>query len=180
MFATSPTELVEFRKQRLLELVDLAKQLEIEEIQFKKSLAGHIRNTLKNKKLLLFQYLLKIIDIDGEKMVREISRGFSLVGGSFHVDLFPAHAVKVEKASSDLLAEAPRRVKYALSLTRSSGDQDLDQELYNKTLKEKDEGSIDGPSLKLTSTVGLDLGGGSRQGDLASGKIVVVSRSWGP
>ena len=145
IYASSPLDLVEFRKQRLMDLVDLAKQFESKESEFKKKLAGHAVQTLKNKKLVLFGYLLDKIGINGTRLVEAIGRGFDLVGGSFHVDLFPAHFVKPGKGRDDLQAESPWRIKYALSLTRSSGDPELDIELYNKTVKEKSEGSMSGP-----------------------------------
>ena len=149
IFGVSPCDLVRIRKQKLVDILAVAKKLEKAEFDIKAKMPEHIAENMKHKKLLLFKYLLDQVGVDGTKLVENISRGFGLVGDSFSADLFPVNFVQASKSEEDLLEEAAWRVEYATSKTASSGDPELDCELYNKTVQERDEGSIQGPFSKL-------------------------------
>ena len=145
ILGSSPLELVEFRKQRLLEIMQMATNLEKEAAEFKATLPNHIKQNLEKKRLLLFKKLRLKVGINGEKLVDNVAKGFDVVGTSFHADLFPTHEVKAVKTEQEFLGESHWRVQQALALTRGTGDQELDEELYHKTQKEKMDGSMQGP-----------------------------------
>ena len=120
-------------------------QLEHAEADLKKSMSEHRRKILGSKSILLFKEILQTINYDDMGVVDELTTGATLTGeipvtGVLDTKLKPA------RMPLERLLEMANQVKDLIEArTVSSGDDNMDEQLWQKTLEEVEQGYLEGP-----------------------------------
>ena len=138
-------DLVELRAQWFKKWVSNAKALEAQEVEMKAGLTDHLSRVLAPKRMLLWAGMLKGANYPDMGVVNELIHGTELAGsvpasGIFEAKFKPAE-MSVEQLRSMSFAD---RVKFFYS-SRSSGDDEVDKIVYEKTLEEVSSGWAVGP-----------------------------------
>ena len=138
-------DLVELRAQWFKKWVSNAKALEAQEVEMKAGLTDHLSCILAPKRILLWAEMLKEANYPDMGVVNELIYGTELVGsvpasGIFEAKVKPAE-MSVEQLRSMSFAD---RVNFFYS-SRSSGDDEVDKIVYEKTLEEVSSGRAVGP-----------------------------------
>ena len=141
----SLSDLVELRAQWLKKWVSNAKIFDAQESELQSGLTEHLSRILAPKRILLWAEMLKEAKYPDMGVVNELIHGTELVGsvpssGIFEAKLKPAH-MTVEQLQSMSFSD---RVKI-LDSSRSSGDDEVDKIVYEKTLEEVSSGWAVGP-----------------------------------
>ena len=138
-------EVVNLRCQRLGEWLKLAKSLHGEELAIKARMPECRRHILEKKRIALMRYLIKQEGYDDQTLADDIELGFDLVGDSPASSVLPSKLVPATISKEDLLRHSEKANKALRYMTRSSGDPDLDQGLWDKTQLEVEKGWLRGP-----------------------------------
>ena len=133
-------DLVNWRCKKLGEWLRLAKSLQAEEVEIKNRMPSARRHILEKKRVALMKHLIKQEGYDDHTLADDIEHGFSLVGDSPMSSVLPPKLVPATISEEDLHRHSDRASKALRYMTRSSGDDELDQGLWTKTLSEVDEG----------------------------------------
>ena len=136
-------EVAEHRVQKIKAWVSLAAQLEEDEEKLKQSLDPEVRAIVSPKRILLWEALLKQSGFPDLNVVKLLTEGVHLTGhapisGMFKPKFRPMK-MTVSKAKS-ISAESCAKI---LESVKSQGD--LDVEVFQKTLEEKEAGWLEGP-----------------------------------
>ena len=122
-----------------------AVQLEPAEAELKTSMSEHRRKILGSKRILLFKEILQSIDYDDMGVVHELTTGATLTGeipvtGVLDTKLKPArmHLEQLLNMADQVKSQIEAR-------TVSSGDNVMDEQLWQKTLEEVEQGYLEGP-----------------------------------
>ena len=116
-----------------------------EEDRLHRSLPEHLGRVMRNKKLLLFKHLLEQTKYDDAKIADEMMTGFPLNGWLPESGVFPPR-LKVPEIHPDAFDEMiPSFSSRTLSAVKSSGDAELDQQLWDATCEEVQLGFVKGP-----------------------------------
>lgn len=125
--------------------VDKAKELDPEERALHEKLPEHVRHILKPKRLLLWKAMMDHYNYFDPNVFQEVTEGIELVGTAPFVKEFNPSFKPAKMTVDDLVRSAASVRKSVLHSTRSSGDSDLDEQIYKKTLEEVAEGWLSGP-----------------------------------
>ena len=141
---------MELRKTRIHSsqcILKLAAELALEEKRMHDEWPAHIRRIMKNKRVLLFKRLLEDIGYGDSKVADEMMVGFPLNGWLPESKVFPPHLRLPEIHPDCFDAMIPSFSARTLAAIRSSGDVELDQQLWSATLEEVQMGFMRGPFL---------------------------------
>ena len=138
-------ELADLRAKWFSKWVDRAKALVPEENALKDNLPPHLKRILRSKRILLLAEILQTEGYQDLGVIQEIMEGTKLVGqvpctGVFD-KCFKAASLSVE----ELVGNSRDVNKKIFHGARSSGDAEVDNTVYEKTLEERDEGWLRGP-----------------------------------
>ncbi|CAE6957791.1 ANKRD50 [Symbiodinium sp. CCMP2592] len=133
------------RKNYIEKWARRAKELEPEETKLKAGMSDHRRKTLQPKRILLFEEMLRDIGYDDMGVVQELIDGATLTGdipitGVLDTKLKPARLDTEQLIGMSDEIRQQIRVK-----TGSSGDKEIDQLLWDKTMEEVQSGYLSGP-----------------------------------
>ncbi|CAE7540441.1 unnamed protein product [Symbiodinium sp. CCMP2592] len=133
------------RKNYIEKWARRAKELEPEETKLKAGMSDHRRKILQPKRILLFEEMLRDIGYDDMGVVQELIDGATLTGdipitGVLDTKLKPARLDTEQLIGMSDEIRQQIRVK-----TGSSGDKEIDQLLWDKTMEEVQSGYLSGP-----------------------------------
>ena len=139
-------ELVVLRCKWFGKYLQVARDLKLDDERILASMREDARYIMKTKRIALLQ---KIIDDEGyvdTALPADLSRGFDLVGEILHAGgRLPAKLVPATLPVEELKKNA-RRSRQAMQYGHgTSGDEDMDKQLYDKTLEERSKGWLAGP-----------------------------------
>ena len=135
-------DLVNWRCKKLGEWLRLVKSLQAEEVEIKNRMPSARKHILEKKRIALMRHLK---GYDDHTLADDIERGFSLVGERPMSSVLPPKLVPATISEEDLHRHSDKASKALRYMTRSSGDDELDQGLWTKILSEVDEGWMLGP-----------------------------------
>ena len=141
----SPHELASRRAEAISTLLKRKIELKQAELEMKQNWDEGLRLVLGNKNLLLWAELLEETNIPDKSLVQEVREGLELTGQGPRSRAYPALAQPPATSMKELDKRATWRRKTVASLCRTCGDHNIDQELWNVTLQERDRGWLSGP-----------------------------------
>ena len=122
-----------------------AKELAPGEAKLKAGVSEHRRKILAPKRILLFKEMLEDIQYDDLGVVQEFIDGATLTGDIPVTGVLDAK-LKPAKINIEQLMDIAEQVKQQIHCrTVSSGDQEMDSLLWEKTLEEVKKGHLEGP-----------------------------------
>ena len=120
-------------------------QLEAQEKKLHERMDNESRNVMVDKKILLYEEMLKQAGYSDMNVVSIVKEGVPLVGQVQQSGHF-AKTYKPAAISVEYLEQHSANIREAvMSGISSSGDKDCDAFVYNETLKERDKGWLSGP-----------------------------------
>ena len=122
-----------------------AKELCSEEKSFHDQLPESLQSILMPKRLLLWREMLEFYGYPDLAVFDEVTSGTDLVGAVPAIPYFDPTFKPAKMTVKELGDSALSIRKSLLASIRSSGDEDIDLEVYNKTLAELDCGWLEGP-----------------------------------
>lgn len=162
--ALSDAELVKLRLKWVKKWTERSQTLELRasERDLKASLPQHAKTILKDKKIALWKEMLEDLQYEDMGVVDELVEGTKLLGEVPLTNVFPQHFKPAEFSVEDAKQESQTLREVVLKKTRSSGDRDLDAEVFEKTIEEVSKGWLAGPmelsSLPEPSLIGRRFG----------------------
>ena len=125
--------------------LDRGKKLCNDEIKLHESLHPSLRGILAPKRLLLWREMLEYYHYPDVAVFDEVVSGITLSGAAPNVPFFQP-GFKPAKITENDLASSARASRIALlASVRSSGDPEIDQEVFSKTQAEVECGWLEGP-----------------------------------
>ena len=130
------------RTEEIKRWISLSKELSERQADFKKNMSARRRTILKDKKLILFQNLLAETGHEDAELVTQLGRGFDLTGMLPESNVFNRKVRPAVMSCGELRRAADLGRAGILQSVKSSGDPDLDKDLYAATLKEVTKGFL--------------------------------------
>ena len=141
-----PEGLRRHQQQHLARWAELGRNLLAKEASLHEQLPDDIAKVVAEKKLLLFEAILRDIGYSDMEAVRMMAGGFPVVGWIPDSLEFPPKLVEPKSGIRELLTQARALQRAAKLGTQASKDPELDREVYEATLKEVNEtGLMRGP-----------------------------------
>ncbi len=125
-------DLINFRCLKLGAWLKLASELKLEETKLKAEMSDSRRRILESKGLLLMKQVIASEGYDDVGLADDLIAGFSLVGDVPKSHVLPQKMTPSTLSTSDLKSNANRANKALRFMTRSSGDAELDQTLWDR------------------------------------------------
>ena len=145
------------RSEQMRRLVNRAKQLQTDEDELKAGMSQRRKEVLKAKRIKLLSELINEVESQDVNLCHDIANGFDLVGQLPASNVFSKKMRPASLAPESLRELAPKARAAVMASVRSSGDFQLDKELYEVTLAERDKGFLEGPikaeDIPFTGTV---------------------------
>ena len=140
-----PTISAPSRTEEIRRWINLSKDLQPAEVEIRSNMSVRRQKILEGKKLALLRALLSDAGHSDLNLVDDLTTGFNLTGA-----LPESHTFAKRVKPATLSREEPRSVadlcrKSMLETTQSSGDAELDDQLYEATCKEVRKGFLEGP-----------------------------------
>ena len=135
-------DLINFRCSKLGAWLKLATDLKSEQKKLKSEISDRRRRILDSN---LMKHVIVIEGYDDVGLADDLTTGFSLVGDAPTSHVLPQKMTPSTLSTSDLKANASKANKALRSMTRSSGDSELDQKLWDRTQVELQRGWLLGP-----------------------------------
>ena len=123
----------------------MAKELSNKEKLFHEQLPERLQSILMPKKLLLWREMLEFYGYPDLAVFDEVTSGTDLVGAVPTIPYFDPTFKPAKMTVKELGDSALSIRKSLLSSIRSSGDDEIDLEVYNKTMDELQCGWLEGP-----------------------------------
>ena len=155
--SSSTASIAQARTEEIKRWLHLKQSLSNEELSLKASMSERRREVLKNKDLCLFQHLLKDAMHGDSDLVEQLATGFDLTGGLPESQVFARKVRPAAISCSDLRRIADLSREGMIQTVKSSGDPELDEQLYSATLKEVNKGFLVGPIDPKTLPSGSTL-----------------------
>ena len=134
-FSQSSLQEVQRRRCRFLQsALARASELEPQERALHASMSAHVRHILQGKRLLLLHELLQGLGHADVHLVRDISSGFPLTGWLAPSNVMETKFSVPSVTVDSLWADREKLNAQAWNSTRSTGDADLDERLWQATL----------------------------------------------
>ena len=130
------------RTEEIKRWISMSRDLSELEADFKKTMSARRRTILKDKKLIMFQNLLAEAGHEDVDLVTQLARGFDLTGMLPESHVFNRKARPATISCGELRRAADLGRAGILQSVKSSGDPDLDRDLYAATLKEVSKGFL--------------------------------------
>ena len=141
----SPVDVINNRCSKLGEWLRLSKSFQLEEEALKASMPDCRRRILESKKLRLMRHIIESEGYDDRALADDLASGFSLVGEVPQSHVLPKKLLPATLSRQDLENNSKRSNDALRYMTRSCGDSELDQKLWDKTLLETERGWMRGP-----------------------------------
>ena len=138
-------DLVNFRCSKLGSWLQLAGKLKSEEEKLKAGMAATRRRILDSKRLLLMKHIIEQEGYEDTSLADDLMTGFSLVGDVPKSNVLPQKMTPASMSTQDLQSNSQRANKALRFMTRSIGDSELDQKLWERTQLEVQRGWLVGP-----------------------------------
>lgn len=138
-------DLVNFRCSKLGSWLQMAGKLKSEEEKLKAGMAATRRRILDSKRLLLMKHIIEQEGYEDTSLADDLMTGFSLVGDVPRSNVLPQKMTPASMSTQDLKSNSQRANKALRFMTRSSGDSELDQKLWERTQLEVQRGWLVGP-----------------------------------
>ncbi|CAJ1399746.1 unnamed protein product, partial [Effrenium voratum] len=116
-----------------------------EEKRLMDALPPHRRKVLQGKRLVLLREILQDAGYPDVKLAEDIAAGFDLVGETERSEAMPDHLLPATISIDELLDTAPGANRGIYHSTKSCGDPQVDEQLWEKTAKELADGWLVGP-----------------------------------
>ena len=133
------------RCSKLGEWLRLSKSLQKEEQVMKSGMPADRRKILESKRLCLMKHIIQEEQYEDRDLALDLERGFSLVGEVPRSNVLPEKLIPATMTTKDLKQNAKKANLALRYMTRSSGSDDLDQKLWEKTQLEVSKGWLAGP-----------------------------------
>ena len=141
-----PQRVAEWRLGQLSRWTRRGKELQAQEDELKSNTDPEVAACLKDKKLLLLRDMLKVAGhAESDKLAGDLLVGMPILGDLADTGVFPKKEAEADLSLCELLASAAWAQKAILQDVRSSGDEDLDNEVWIGTLQEVARGWAAGP-----------------------------------
>ena len=140
-----PGTIARGRTEEIKRWVHLSKALENDETSLKSQMSYRRRAVLNGKHLSLFRRLLLDAGHADTNLVEHLCNGFDLTGGLPESGVFARRMKPAVLSCEELRRVAGICRDSLLQSVSSSGDQELDSQLYEATLKEVAKGYLIGP-----------------------------------
>ena len=140
-----PGDLAKERTEEIRRWISKSSELDSAESELKSSMSDRRREVLTDKKLLLLDSLLNDAGHYDKNLVQDITQGFDLTGMLPASNVFSKNIKPAVISCIELRRVADLSRAGMLQTVRSSGDQQLDRELHEATLKEVERGFLVGP-----------------------------------
>ena len=140
------------------------------------SMNPEVSKILKGKRLLLFQEMAQEAGCQDVSLLSDAANGFMLTGLAKDTRTFNSR-IRLPAMSEEALGSASRWTRRAIiGSTRSSGDHQVDVQLFDETVADRDKGWLDGPysEAQLTDMLGHDWVASRRFGISQSGKLRAI------
>ena len=124
------------RVQTLKVLLQKATELVPKESRLHQSLEPHARDVLKGKRLLLFQELLSSMSFPDKDLTADTQEGFRLTGCLQDTRTRPGKVIVHALTGEDVWSGRKSNNDRMWATCRPSGDPQLNQDLWQQTLKE--------------------------------------------
>ena len=122
-----------------------AVQLDMDEKALKAGMHADVARAVRNKRILLFEEMLRATNFPDMGVVDELRLGSDLTGEIPLTNMLPGRFEPALISEQELQRSAERVRKAAIHGVRSSGDNDLDDIVWQKTMEEVDKGWLIGP-----------------------------------
>ena len=140
-----PAELCKHRLQWSQKWLKRALELDKEEKKAALMREPAVYRATKSKRILLTKEILASLDNEDMEATDLLEHGASLAGEIPAVGIFKSQFKPCMMTMDQLHAEASKRNEMILNMTKSSGSQEMDHQLYTETMDELDKGWADGP-----------------------------------
>lgn len=138
-------EIALFRTRFLAKWTKRASELHASELELKQSMDESVAKSVKSKRILLFEEMLLECGFPDMGVVDELRKGAELVGEVPATNMLPCKVVPA-LSTTDELACNSKRVRHVVeSDARGSGNAEVDQEVWSKTMEEVEKGWLWGP-----------------------------------
>ena len=169
-------EVARYRLDTLNFWLDRGKKLCNDERKLHESLHPSLRGILAPKRLLLWKEMLEYYQYPDVAVFDEVVSGITLSGAAPNVPSFEP-GFRPAKITEDELASFARASRIAmLASMRSSGDAEIDQEVFNKTQDEVQcgwlEGPIDPSSLEPSAVISRRFGIRQSSGETVKSRLI--------
>ena len=139
------SEVVTLRAEWFNKWLARAAELQGQEKRLKQSMPPHLRKILSSKRILLLEEILRHEGYPDMKVIDELRDGTELVDEVGSTGVFEKLFRPSEMSVTQLKDNAKACNKAILHGTRSSGDCEVDEVVYSKTLEEREAGWLTGP-----------------------------------
>ena len=133
------------RTDFLREMINRANALRDEESRFKKTLDPEVADAVKNKRLLLWRWLLDEIAFEDPIVIDHMEKGVKLVGWEDDSPLYSKRRSSPSITETQLNSDAVWRRKALRGRASAPGEEELADQLWGETMKELDAGFLRGP-----------------------------------
>ena len=120
-------------------------QLDMDEKALKNGMHSDVAHAVRNKRILLFEEMLRATNFPDMGVVDELRLGSDLTGEVPLTNMLPGKFEPALISEQELQRSAERVRMAAIHEVRSSGDNDLDEIVWQKTMEEVDKGWLIGP-----------------------------------
>ena len=144
---TSSTVAVEqFRRNAVAHWQRRAAALQAEEAALHNSMHEDVAGIMKGKALLLMRDMLRAVDFPStDALIHHLSCGFPLAGEFPATGVFPPSARTPVYDIPDLWRDVEEIRRIVIASCRGTGDDEIDEQLYNITRDEVEKGWLRGP-----------------------------------
>ena len=133
------------RCSKLGEWLRLSRSFQKEEEVIKAAMPMDRRRILESKRLCLMRHIINEEKYDDAELASDLENGFSLVGDVPRSHVLPEKLLPATMSTVDLSRNAKKANVALRYMTRSSGSEELDQKLWDKTQQEVEKGWLSGP-----------------------------------
>eukprot|EP00435_Cladocopium_sp_Y103_P045636 s2855_g13.t1 len=138
-------DLAKHRHSTLVYWLGRAKTLAAEEDDFHRKLHKDLQGILAPKRLLLWKEMLSFYNYPDPGVFDEVVDGVELAGAAPFVPAFEPNFKPAAMTTAELASGAEQSRIALVSTVRSSGDKELDSEIFSKTMAELECGWLEGP-----------------------------------
>ena len=139
------SEIVGLRKAFLLRWIDRARELQGAEADLKKSMDPVVAKCVANERILVFEEILKECHFPDMGVIDELKLGADLTGDIPATGMQPKKFLPAMCTTSGLADRSKLMRSALLAEVGSSGDPELDLEVWRQTLQEVEAGWLTGP-----------------------------------
>ena len=152
-----PSNIALHRTEEIKRWVCLSEEMQQAERDIRSNMSARRQKILERKKLALLKSLLLETGHSDLNLIDDLAAGFDLTGALPESNAFSKRVRPAAISCEDLRSVANLCKKGVLEMTQSSGDTELDEQLYAATLKEVKKGFLEGPLDPASLPAGATL-----------------------